>query len=607
MSLRLEAVDRRQAAGADGPAVQLAARIIHRLASIQGAPRLVDVEAAHVDGCLYHGQVSLDFVERLLSLGGRVRVPTTLNVGSVDLLHPGRARLPDAEAAAATRLMRRYTELGCTPTWTCAPYQIGYRPAPGTHVAWAESNAVVFANSVLGARTNRYGDFVDACAALTGRVPLSELHTDAGRLASTVFHVRGLSVRLALDPVLFPVLGHLVGHGTHGTVAAVDGVAGASEDDLKAMGAAAASSGQLGLVHVVGITPEAPDLATVTAPDARHVAVGAEDLRVAADQLTTAAGGRITAVALGTPHASAAELAALAALLGGRRVHPGIEMWVNTSRAVVEAVDAAVVAALETAGVELVTDTCTYLTPLLRSAGPVMTSSAKWAWYAPANLGVDVVFGSLAECVESAVAGEVRRDRGLWTERSPAPVTRQDRRPGLSPHSASPPEAMEEDVASGEPGPGDLSAPPAWGCWRTGGPGTLAVRSIVPGTASGRLVVLDEPLSFWGGIGADGTIVDVHHPQHGVSLSGAVVALPAVRGSSSSASVLAEAIRAGTGPIALLMGEADAIVVLGAIVAEQLYEMTCPIAEIGTAALPRDGVVVELRLANQGGTVSWSG
>jgi len=414
MSLGLEPVDRRQIEGGDGAAVQLAARIIHRLAAIQGASRLIDVEAAHVDGCLYHGQVSLDFVDRLVDLGGRVRVPTTLNVGSVDLLHPGRARLPTAEAEAGARLMQRYTELGCTPTWTCAPYQIGHRPALGTHVAWAESSAVVFANSVLGARTNRYGDFVDACAALTGRVPLTGLHTDAGRLASTVFHVRGVSERLARDPVVFPVLGHLVGQRTPGTVAAVDGIEQATEDDLKALGAAAASSGQLGLVHVVSVTPEAPDLASVVAPEARHVEVGPADLRAAVEALTTAAGDRISAVALGTPHASAAELTRVAMLLDGRNVAPGIEMWVNTSRAVVDASDPGVLAALDGAGVELVTDTCTYLTPLLRSAGPVMTSSAKWAWYAPANLGVDVVFGSLDECVESAVAGEVRRDRDLW-------------------------------------------------------------------------------------------------------------------------------------------------------------------------------------------------
>lgn len=132
---------------------------------------------------------------------------------------------------------------------------------------------------------------------------------------------------------------------------------------------------------------------------------------------------------------------------------------------------------------------------------------------------------------------------------------------------------------------------------------TRAVRSIVPGTATGRLVVLDEPLSFWGGLGTDGTIVDVHHPQHGLCLTGAVVALPAVRGSSSSASVLAESIRTGTGPVALLMTEPDAIVVLGAIVAEELYGVTCPIGAAETARLPRHGPVVELRLDGDGGTL----
>jgi predicted aconitase with swiveling domain len=131
------------------------------------------------------------------------------------------------------------------------------------------------------------------------------------------------------------------------------------------------------------------------------------------------------------------------------------------------------------------------------------------------------------------------------------------------------------------------------------------VRSIVPGAASGRMVVLDEPLSFWGGLGADGTIVDVHHPQHGVSLVGAVVALPAARGSSSSASVLAEAIRAGTGPAALLMGEADAIVVLGAIVAEELYGITCPVGVVETAGLPQ-GAVVHVRLGEHDGSLSWT-
>ena len=174
--LTLELSDRAQLAGHHGEAPRLAMRIITRLARVTGAPRLIDITAAHIDGCLYHGQASLDFAERLAAAGGRVVVPTTLNVGSLDLLHPHLYRGDPETARRARRLMDAYVALGCAPTWTCAPYQLPDRPALGQQVAWAESNAVVFANSVLGARTNRYGDFLDICAALTGRVPDAGLH-----------------------------------------------------------------------------------------------------------------------------------------------------------------------------------------------------------------------------------------------------------------------------------------------------------------------------------------------------------------------------------------------------------------------------------------------
>ena len=150
--------------------------LLVRFAEAVGASRFIDAEAAHIDGCLYHGQVSLDFVERVVQLGGRVRIPTTLNVGSVDLIHPELFRGEADLRASAARLMRAHEQLGCVPTFTCAPYQTMFRPRFGAQIAWAELNAIVFANSVIGARTNRYGDFVDLCCALTGRVPYYGLH-----------------------------------------------------------------------------------------------------------------------------------------------------------------------------------------------------------------------------------------------------------------------------------------------------------------------------------------------------------------------------------------------------------------------------------------------
>jgi len=157
--------------GEAGAATRLAMRIVVRMGEILGAWELVEITSAHIDGCLYHGDGGVEFAERLVELGGRVSVPATLNVGALDLLNPNRVRASDRRRAMALRQMKAYQALGCNPTWTCAPYQAGHRPAPGEHVAWGESNAVAFANSVLGARTNRYGDFMDICCAITGRAP----------------------------------------------------------------------------------------------------------------------------------------------------------------------------------------------------------------------------------------------------------------------------------------------------------------------------------------------------------------------------------------------------------------------------------------------------
>jgi hypothetical protein len=157
--------------GAEGHAAAMAMRLVAAFAGSLGAGRLLDISRAHVDGCMHHGQVSLDFVERLVAGGGRVRVPTTLNVGSIDLIHPELVQLGAKENREAARIMRAHEDLGCIPSFTCAPYQTLFRPTLGEQVAWGESNAIVFANSVIGARTNRYGDFIDLACALTGRAP----------------------------------------------------------------------------------------------------------------------------------------------------------------------------------------------------------------------------------------------------------------------------------------------------------------------------------------------------------------------------------------------------------------------------------------------------
>jgi hypothetical protein len=414
MPVELADRDRAILQGERGEGAALAMRLIVRMAEIGESPRLRDVSGAHVDSCLYHGQAGLDFAERLLAGGATVAVPTTLNVSSLDLVHPGLVRLDDETRGAARRLMDAYVEMGCRPTWTCAPYQLPNRPAPGEHVAWAESNAIVFANSVLGARTNRYGDFIDVCAAVTGRVPDAGLHTDEGRRATLVIRLRDVPEDLLDAEILFPVLGHLLGRVAGAEVAAIDGLRpDTSEDRLKALGAAAASSGSVALFHAVGVTPEAPTLEDVVADGAREVIVTRGDLRVARDQLAPVAdGAEIAAVSVGTPHASSHELRRLAALV--REHGPRVPFYVNTARAQLAGVGE-VADDLAGAGVTVVTDTCTYVTPVIGDGtGPIMTDSGKWAWYAPSTLGVQVAIGSLEECVRSAAASRVVRDPELW-------------------------------------------------------------------------------------------------------------------------------------------------------------------------------------------------
>ena len=401
-------------------------RLVVRTAEALGAERLIPISGAHVDSCLYHGEATIDFVERLVNGGAQVAVPTTLNVGALDLLHPELWR-GDLRAAERGRLlMTHYRTLGCEPTYTCAPYQLpAARPAFGEQVAWAESNAIVFCNSVIGARTERYGDFTDIACAIVARVPDAGLHRTAPRRATLVLRI-GPDVPRALlsDDSFYPVLGIVLGRRAGSRVAAVDGLPpGLLEDRLKAVGAAAASSGSVALFHAVGSTPEAATLeAAMQGGEAEETAmIGLAELRAARAELTTANGGAapgtpIGTVSLGTPHASLAELRAVEHELGGDHAAVGVELLVSTGRDLLaEAEEEGLAGRLRAAGVELLVDTCSYIAPVLRpSPLPAMTDSGKWAFYAPGNIGVEVVFGSLRECVRSAVEGRVWRDADLW-------------------------------------------------------------------------------------------------------------------------------------------------------------------------------------------------
>jgi len=412
MTLRLDDAQKAVRDGGRGEAAALAFGLLARYAEAVGADSLLAISGAHIDGCLHHGQVSLDFVRRFVDLDGRVAVPTTLNVGSIDLIHPEHFRGDPALRRDGEALMRAHEALGCLPTFTCAPYQTIFRPRFGEQIAWGESNAIVFANSVIGARTERYGDFIDLACALTGLAPASGLHLDGNRRAGVVFDIAAVPTGWHRD-LLAVAVGIVVGRRAGGRIPAIANLPGdLSEADLKALGAAAASSGSVALFHAVGLTPEAPDLETALGgrKGVARETVSAADLADAVDGLSSVPTGTpITAVSLGTPHYSEAEFSTLIGLIAGPPAK--VPIYVNTSRDVVDRIEKkGWLSELASGGVSLVVDTCTYLGPVMaESAGPMMTNSGKWAWYAPGNLGIDVAFGSLADCIASARAGRFVR------------------------------------------------------------------------------------------------------------------------------------------------------------------------------------------------------
>jgi hypothetical protein len=392
-------------------------RIIVRMAEVFGAASLLDITQAHIDSTIYIGEANLEFAERLAQGGARVTVPTTLNVSGLDE-HGWQAwAVPPDWAEKARRQMVAYQQMGCLPTWTCAPYQTEHAPHFGQQIAWGESNAIVFANSVIGARTERYPDLLDICAAITGRVPAFGLHLDENRRAEVLLRLKSVPRALQQDSSFYPVFGYLLGKAAGDRVPVIEGLEVVpDEDQLKALGAAAASSGNVGLFHIVGVTPEAPTLEAATGGRQPEVIlVDLPALREARAELTTASGDRLDMVVLGSPHFSLAEFRQLAPLLQGRR-HPDVRFLVTTSRAVAHlARQAGLLDPLDSFGGQITVDTCILASPMLPAGvRRLMTNSGKYAYYAPGLLGAQVVFGGLADCVNSARQGRILRDETLW-------------------------------------------------------------------------------------------------------------------------------------------------------------------------------------------------
>ncbi|WP_047530188.1 cis-3-hydroxy-L-proline dehydratase [Pseudomonas sp. 11/12A] len=420
-SIELTEHDQALLDGELGKAAQVAMQIVLRMAELQGARRLVDVTQAHIDGCIYTGPASLRFARQLVQWGAKVRVPTTLNSISVDQRRWRELGVDPALGEPASALGDAYMAMGAQLSYTCAPYLLDSAPKAGEQIVWAESNAVVYANSVLGARTLKYPDYLDICIALTGRAPLIGCHLDAQRKARLQIELPALD---DLDDAFYPLLGYHIGALAGSRVPLVLGLEKRKPglDDLKAFGAAFATTSAAPLFHIAGVTPEAIDPAQVLEAGTRIPVekIRLQDLMISWRALNSARDPRVDVVSLGNPHFSLGEFAHLARLCRGRHKHPDVVLAITCGRAVLEqAREAGHIAVIEAFGATLVTDTCWCMLgePVIPpTATTLMTNSGKYAHYAPGLVGRKVHFASLAECVDAACSATASGRLPAWLQ-----------------------------------------------------------------------------------------------------------------------------------------------------------------------------------------------
>ena len=414
-ALDLSDGDRAMLAGDAGPAVKLAMETLCTMAAIQGARRLLDVTRVHIDGCIYASPANLRFAETMAAMGAKVRVPTTMNAISVDYDHWRDQKVPPAFGLPASQLADAYLRMGAAPSFTCAPYHLDDSPGEGEEIGWSESNAVIYANSVLGARTTKHPDFLDLCIALTGRAPQAGVYLDQNRRARRIIEV---DLPKGYDDALWPLLGWLAGEKSPDRIPRLTGLeeSAPSLDDLRALCAAFGTTSAAPMLHVAGVTPEG-DLPE--APDADHLRITRADLAEAWRGFN-AGGPGIDLVSLGSPHFSLAETRTFAALMKGEKRHTDVAVIITLGRGVLEAARAeGLISQLSEAGVQVVPDICwcSISEPVFPpQARTLITNSGKYAHYAPGLCGREVRFGSLQDCAQAAKTGRAPSDPPHWLE-----------------------------------------------------------------------------------------------------------------------------------------------------------------------------------------------
>ncbi|WP_077002418.1 aconitase X catalytic domain-containing protein [Variovorax sp. KK3] len=398
--------------GDKGPAVQKAMQILVALGESFGAERLVAINNVHMAGSsvLVAEEAGTRFVEDIRKQGGKFITRVTTNPTAVDPVKWKEIGIPESDSILQTRLTDAYAGMGANSCNTCIPYLVGNSPRFGEHMAWGESSAVVFANSVCGARTNREGGPSGLASALTGRTPEYGFHLKQNRYGKLLIKVE-TTLRDMTD---YGTLGYFTGRIAGQDTPVFTGIPGAPTlEELKALSAALASSGSVSMFHAVGVTPEAPSLEEAFGGrEPEKVLVFGDAEKAAAEAaLNREPSDHVDWILVGCPNASVQELREVAEALEGKKVHPDVALWVTTAGAMYAMAERnGYIRTIEEAGGVVVRETCPFLARS-RVIAPakgyktLTTNSAKMAFYAPGQFGLPTHYGNLERVMKAAVSG----------------------------------------------------------------------------------------------------------------------------------------------------------------------------------------------------------
>ncbi|MGE5221532.1 MAG: aconitase X catalytic domain-containing protein [Omnitrophica WOR_2 bacterium] len=386
--------------GKYGRSAQKAMQILAALGAIYGAGRMVPVASVQIAGVSYDnlGEAGLEFLSDMTDGGAHARVLTTLNPAGTDIDNSQPLGISEDFVHNQERILEAFARMGVITTCSCTPYLSGNLPHYGEHIAWSESSAVCFANSVLGARTNREGGPSALAAAITGVTPEYGYHLDAQRRAAFSVLVRAKLEHTSDFGALGAVIGrHIEGSGIK-PVPLIRGIPGASLENLKSFCASLATFGGAALFHMEGITPES---AGQTGPEDTLV-VTQKDIHEAAASLTDARPDEVDFVSLGCPHLSIREITRLVELLNGKRIKKTV--WITTSRPVKHMADRmGYTRIIEDAGAVFATDTCCVVAPLKGRFKALATDSAKACYYAASKNKFKTRLLTFEQAVEEAL------------------------------------------------------------------------------------------------------------------------------------------------------------------------------------------------------------